>query len=209
MKAVTSDQKAQRLRAYHAIGSVVAEVVPGRASYGDDRLSKLAEAIGYKAAALTKLRAFASCYNQQDLSQLCKLADHVSWSHVQLLLSISDKSKRTTLQQSIVNNGWSKEQLRQAMKAKSTDRHAGGRPLSRPTDPEAGLRQIDEESERWIRLCREIWMEGGSSLIATLDSLPVTRRTDKLRKQALSSIQKLRALKKECGILQRKLEKLA
>jgi len=209
VKAITTDEKADRLRAYHAVGSVVAELVPGRASYGDDHLSKLAEAIGYKAAALTKLRAFAKCYNQRDLDQLCKLADQVSWSHVQLLLSESDKSKRSALQNSIVKNGWSKEQLRRALKAESTDRHAGGRPLSRPTDLEVGLRQIDEESERWIRLCREIWVDGDNSLIATLDSLPAGRRTNQLRKQALTSIQKLRVLKKECGILQRKLEDLA
>lgn len=207
MRATTSEQKSQRLKAYHSIGEIVVEAIPDRANYGDKRVPELAEAIGYQSAALTKMRAFANCYSKRDLNQLCKLADHVSWSHVQLLLSIADKKRRVAMQNQIAEKEWSKEQLRHAMKAASTERHAGGRPLSRPDGAEAGLRQIVEESERWLRYCREVWAGDDATLIKTLESLSAKQKTGQA--QHLSeAVKVLSEIKTECGKLQRCLQQL-
>ena len=207
-KVTNSEQAAARLRAYHQIGTVVAGVVPGTTVYGENRFAELAEAIGRQASWLHKLRAFAKGYTKRDLNELCKLAEYVSWSHVVLLLSVDNKQKRAALQRQIEKNAWSKEDLRRAMKAQAVERHAGGRPLSRQKDPQAGLRQLVEECEHWLRLCREVWVADGESLVGQLEAIPKSRNTGKLQKQVASASDVLGQLKSECVKLQRRLQAL-
>lgn len=207
-RAISPEQKAQRLKAYHAIGSVVAEAIPGRATWGDKNVAELAKAIGYKESMLTKLRAFAINYSKRDLNRLCRLADRVTWSHVKLLLSIDDKGRRARKEEQIASKAWSTEDLRRAMKAEAAERHAGGRPFSRPADPLAGLRQLIAESERWLRLCEDVWAAEDDSLIAKLESLSKSRRTSKLQRQVTGAGETLNRIRLACGRLQRRLGEL-
>ncbi len=127
---------AHELRDYHQRGREIL----GHEGKKDVANEELMERYGVSPDQYFKTWAFAKYYTEDELEELCAAEPPLHWSHVRELLvfgGTSDgKAKRAKLQADAIKNGWTVNQLREAIRKvrrKTSRRRAakkrGGRPF--------------------------------------------------------------------------------
>ena len=131
------EQLAQELRAYHRRGCQIEEYAKKAKKPKQGKVSskELMQLFGVSAQQLAKTRAFARCYTETELDELCdtrnpETESPLHWAHVIQLLVLKDKkAKRKQLQNRAVRHGWGVRTLQhEVRKARDRDAESGGRP---------------------------------------------------------------------------------
>jgi hypothetical protein len=153
----------RRLQEFYDLGKrVVAddEANPNRGTYSRGVVQKHADQLGVSSDTITKARHFAITYTQQDFQELAaaRTPDGMPMgvAHVTLLLHVKNRTQRKALQKKALREGWSFEELRQAIRSRSPRKGHGGRRPAPPPTVAAALLQIDEMANAWSRWYKDL-----------------------------------------------------
>ena len=120
-----------RLRQFYELGRqvVAADAAnPIKGEYSRGVVQKFADKQGRSRDNIEKARQFALAYTEEEFEELATARNPdglpMGAAHITLLLRIKAKKQRTALQKKALREGWSFEQLRQAVKARSRGRAA-------------------------------------------------------------------------------------
>jgi len=163
-KQTNSVDPATEAKAQRMVANARAHYDRGRrANAPDCELStvEFAAANGVNMYTMRKDRRFARLYTEDEVGALLELRRPnglpLHWGHVGYLLQVQDANKRRQFEQRAAREGWSAQQLRVAIQGKFGGRGSGhGSRIKRPTNAEAGLLQLVEESEGMRGRCRVV-----------------------------------------------------
>lgn len=154
------DQQADKLRAFHELGTLLRIHVPDRVGYGAKQFVELAEAIGHQPGWLYKVSRFAVTYNKSELDALCRTS--LSWGHVAVLMPL-DKTERLNYQRTAAKRRWTVEDLRRAIRSKHPPRRPGGRQIAVASNPADALRQLVGDGQIRLRRSKAVQGKCGAS----------------------------------------------
>ncbi len=144
------------LREYHWLGTVILEIQEDAdAEYGSGATEKLAAALEESKFTIYKSSAFARTYDtKKKLDDLCALCmtngRMLGWGHVVALLSVDDSEKRIELQEQVVAESLTAEDLSKAIAKKFKRKSGASSSQVQPKTVPGRLRQIKNTSENWL-----------------------------------------------------------
>lgn len=131
----------EKLRRYHHQGA------QPRNSESNVPLSEWMIRWGVSLATVCKIRAFAKRYSQRELEKLCSLRRRDNglpfhWGYVCCFLAVTNKQKRSALQQRAAEENWSVAELQAALKGNDRTIEGVGRRLKMPANRLRAMRRI-------------------------------------------------------------------
>jgi hypothetical protein len=107
---------------------------------------------------LDRCRRFAE-EHPEDLEQMEEW--RVTWNMFEAALASPTPQERLDLLERASRDGWNAARVRREVRAGREERHAGGRPTSRPQAdaPAAGLQDLIDRARYWARYIQEGWLE--------------------------------------------------
>jgi len=142
----------RQFNAFYALGKMLIEHFPKHSSYGDNQMTKYAEALGYSNGWISKVRRFAAAYNQADFDELLKT--NLNFGHIALLLSL-EGAERIKYQSEAAKKKWTVAQLQRDLKDRPNVVKRGGQPMKVSDDPGTALRHLVAEGETWKQRCEK------------------------------------------------------
>jgi hypothetical protein len=161
------DQMDDHLRFYRWLGSKAAQLQEDVTTYGSNAINVISQQLQVAPAAIYKSIAFHNRYTEDDLDRLMRMSQNipgrfkpiVSWSHITHLVSIEDKKRRIELEDALIENNWSVQELQDAIKQEfGAARKAGaGRPIKAPTNLRGSMTAASKTLETLITKTTAIW----------------------------------------------------
>lgn len=152
------NQNIARIRELYEAGKKSLKERPGRATYGDVSVEREAKELGYTPNVYLAARRFADPevgYTAQEMSEMFvafkEARSSIGVAQLMLLLGITSKKRRATLQRQAIRGGWTKSRLKLEITGRYGPRRAGGRRRVVPTDATALLTQIESMCDSWGR----------------------------------------------------------
>jgi len=142
------EDRRAHLQAMYRIGKVLDDFLPTRSANGSRRMEQLGEAIDRSEKWISTAREFAAKYSEEDLAELCEMP--LGWSHVLLLLPVSDHRMRTRLRRQAVEQSWTWRQLQRAVRNRPGKRRGGGPRIRQPQTPREAVDRLEEATKQWI-----------------------------------------------------------
>jgi len=199
-------QTGQRdLLSCHRAGDCVERLFPSEAGrqYGQGRMAEITTALGKPenfANLLWEYRDFFAKYDRGEVKWLCNTDNtddfRLTWTHVKHLLSLDD-AERIGFQADCINAEWSSKELHRAIKEFRGRKSAGGKPFVRPKTLDAGLRQIIDESNTWIRRHRQVWFDPDAPVIEIDSEVESPEQIPELLDETVDSWETMEPLIKE------------
>jgi hypothetical protein len=163
----------------HRFGSALLEAFAGSRAdrYGKRLMGSLAEALAMDAGVLHKLRKFAATFGGEELAHLVGVrrpdGRPLAWSHVRLLLEVTDRGDRARLVGEAAAGGWTATRLRAAVReAKGGRPRRGGPKPAAPADLAGMIHQMHEFLAGWENRHTQIWSKDDHSLDTLAGALP-------------------------------------
>lgn len=156
---------ANSLQYYRELGEHIETVTADVNTYGAGAIKLLAKALEASEDGLYKARSFFKNYTDEEYEALVNLrtsvGDALTWSHVIQLLSISDRGKRTRLQEQAAKQSWTSEELRQAVTEligdKTNRTGNSGRKVLYPKNTLQGLRNYCVNAGEFVSKSEKLW----------------------------------------------------
>jgi len=164
------------LRRRHELGKDLQEVDDKKATYGQHAVEKMAELLDMDPSLLYNIKKFADDYSPKQLNELVALVEAgekehgygISWSHVTQLLRVRDVNKREQLQQDIIEQRLTVQELcdrrERVAPLPDTKTPKTGRPLIKPKDLMGYLSQFESMAGKLYRCYNEVWFGKENSL---------------------------------------------
>jgi hypothetical protein len=144
------------------LGQIVRDMKQNEARYGESAVEQLAVVLGSPATELWEAQRLATCYTEETLQKLidraAKTGRRIQWSHLRQLADMSESAgagaakTRRELETQIINEGLTARELTQIIQQRLGARSLGsGRTPAPPRTPAAGLQQIREFSNGFVR----------------------------------------------------------
>lgn len=156
---------------YHRVGEQVNRLFPDYdRGYGERYIEGLAEDLEMPrtfADKLWKARVFVQRYSRAEVRDLLKPKESgyfLRWSHIVHLLSLDDGDV-PDFQEQCLENEWSVKELHNRIKEHRKPQGKGGRRFKRPKDVETALRQLTEETRKWLRQHDKVWFHADEPAI--------------------------------------------
>ena len=224
---VKGEKLADELRAYYLRGRQIEEYAKKAKKPKQGKVSskELMQLFGVSAQQLAKTRAFARCYTETELDELCDTRNPdtespLHWAHVIQLLVLKDKRKRRKLQKDAARHGWGVRTLQhEVRKARGKDAESGGRPHKYSTKDAtvADIQRWGAEVQRYLLgLLRKAVDDAGTELLvvqramANQDKQSVSALADSMKHimQAASAVEhRLREIAEAGSIKKKRMRK--
>lgn len=159
-----ADARAGTLKFYHDLGKTLVEIQDDPGTYDRGAMRLIERALGTQARTLRKAANFARAYTDEDLQELIDLKSETSgfmlhWGHISYLLILTTKEKRRMWAKRAVRNVWPPDELHRKIVEhygnKAEKPH--GRAHQLPATIPGQVRQIRNETEKWLSKQRNAW----------------------------------------------------
>jgi hypothetical protein len=191
---------------HHRAGECVEKLFPreGGRQYGQGRMTEITTALGKPenfANDLWKCRDFYWVYDRDEVKSLRNRNStedfQITWTHIVRLLAVEDAAKRRQFQDECFGRCWTTDELQRAVNDFQGRRSFGGRSFARPKTLDAGLRQIIDESQTWIRRHQQVWFAPDDPVISESGEVESPVQIPELFDEAVASWETMEFLVKE------------
>ncbi|MEQ8789937.1 MAG: DUF1016 N-terminal domain-containing protein [Pirellulaceae bacterium] len=192
---------------YYRAGECAERLFPlkGGRHYGHGRMAEITTALGEPESFSSALWAYRDFFNEyrrrRDRVEWLANPDNtngfrVTWTHVKHLLSLDDKERENFLRRCIKNK-WTVKDLRRIIKEHRGRKGKGGVPFKQPETLDAGLRELIDETEEWVRRHRQVWFAPGDPLFSEDTPQETPKAVPKLLEEAVATWEQMDGLIKK------------
>lgn len=165
---LAKEEAFQEVEWEYELGVLVDTLCPrGNRAYGENRIEKLAAAVGGDSLLARRLwyaRKLPAAISRQDLQALLRYAKKKNFiltnSHVLTLEVYKDDEERMTIARLAIANRWSVRALRREIYARQGRRKGVGPPLAQARSRQDALSEMRESCESWLLRYEQRWFGG-------------------------------------------------
>ncbi len=172
--------------------------------YGKHAVQNICRLLGIDKTLVNNCMKFVEVYSRDDLNMLCTRLlprnEHLSWSHVRLLVQEDDDKRREQLLEKTFAEGMTCSELAYAIRC-GGDRESnkGGRPLKIPASFDGMVQQQKKAAEEWERRNQRVWSHPTHSLVVKAAELAEEEVTEGRLKEAAELAHQLRVVADEAN----------
>jgi len=192
IEEAVNDMRAQNLRFYHHLGEICHEISEDPGKYvgqdGTPALTLIERALSTHARTLRAATEFSRKYTVAQLEYLIGLYNRetnyqLNWGHAVYLLTLPTEARRQSFAEEAVAKMLDPKALHDLIKRRTGRTGGHGRRHEMPKTIGAQIRQVNTESEKWLRKNNEVWTGAGESVFGNILSLPLDKMEPEMVEQ--------------------------